>query len=185
MKCKHWLAAAVVAAGFWTTISSAQRAPASPRIYIFDGGAIRGLDPALFNFRRDELEEVDFVNTSYLIVHPRGTLMFDAGAVADSHFKGDGTPVVEGVVTATQPLMPQLAAAGYTPRDITYFALSHYHSDHTGNANEFCRRPSATTCSRTARKGSSSRRLTRRCAMPTRSSWTTKTSTCSATAPWW
>jgi glyoxylase-like metal-dependent hydrolase (beta-lactamase superfamily II) len=77
------------------------------------------------------------VNISYLIVHPRGTLMFDAGAVPDSHFKGDGTPVEEGVVTATQPLMPQLAAAGYAPRDITYFALSHFHSDHTGNANEF------------------------------------------------
>jgi N-acyl homoserine lactone hydrolase len=72
-----------------------------------------------------------------LIVHPRGTLMFDAGAVADSHFKGDGQPVVEGVVSATKPLLPQLAAAGYKPADITYFALSHYHSDHTANANEF------------------------------------------------
>ena len=40
-------------------------------------------------------------------------------------------------MTATKPLLPQLAAAGYAPRDVTYFALSHYHSDHTGNANEF------------------------------------------------
>ena len=40
-------------------------------------------------------------------------------------------------MTATQPLLPQLAAAGYAPRDVTYFALSHFHSDHTGNANEF------------------------------------------------
>ena len=55
----------------------------------------------------------------------------------DSHFKSDGAPVVEGVVTATKPLLPQLAAAGYAPRDVTYFALSHFHSDHTGNANEF------------------------------------------------
>ena len=36
-----------------------------------------------------------------------------------------------------KPLLPQLAAAGYAPRDITYFALSHFHSDHTANANEF------------------------------------------------
>jgi glyoxylase-like metal-dependent hydrolase (beta-lactamase superfamily II) len=77
------------------------------------------------------------VNASYLVVHPRGTLMFDAGAVADEHFKADGSPVVEGVVTATKPLLPQLEAAGYAPRDVTYFALSHYHSDHTGNANAF------------------------------------------------
>ena len=32
-----------------------QPAPTSPRIYIFDNGAIRGLDPALFNFKREEL----------------------------------------------------------------------------------------------------------------------------------
>lgn len=138
MSLKGWFGGALIATVLVAMGADAQRAaPTSPRIYIFDNGAIRGLDPSLFNFRREELDEVDFVNTSYLIVHPRGTLMFDAGAVADSHFKGDGTPVVEGVVTATQPLLPQLAAAGYTPRDVAYFALSHYHSDHTGNANEF------------------------------------------------
>jgi N-acyl homoserine lactone hydrolase len=111
--------------------------PATPRIYIFDNGSIKGLDPKLFNFTREELKEVDFINISYLIVHPRGTLMFDSGAVADSHFKGDGQPVTEGIMSATKPLLPQLAAAGYKPSDITYFALSHYHSDHTANANEF------------------------------------------------
>ena len=42
--------------------AGAQRAAVtSPRIYIFDNGAIRGLDPALFNFRAKELKEVDFV----------------------------------------------------------------------------------------------------------------------------
>jgi glyoxylase-like metal-dependent hydrolase (beta-lactamase superfamily II) len=40
-------------------------------------------------------------------------------------------------MSATKPLKPQLAAAGYTPADIDYFALSHYHSDHTANANDF------------------------------------------------
>jgi glyoxylase-like metal-dependent hydrolase (beta-lactamase superfamily II) len=111
--------------------------PATPRIYIFDNGAIRGLDPALFNFTRAELGEVDFVNVSYLIVHPQGTLMFDAGAVPDSAFGEHEGPVVEGVVTATQPLLPQLAAAGYAPADVDFFAMSHYHSDHTANANAF------------------------------------------------
>ena len=111
--------------------------PATPRIYVFENGSISGLDPALFNFTRDELKEVNFVNIAYLVVHPRGTLMFDAGAVPDSHFPADGSPVVEGVVTATKPIKPQLAAAGYKPGDIDYFALSHFHSDHTGNANDF------------------------------------------------
>jgi N-acyl homoserine lactone hydrolase len=138
MTLKHWFAGAVAAASFASSSAFAQQpAPTSPRIYVLENGSISGLDPALFNFKPEELKQVDFVNMAYLIVHPRGTLMFDAGAVPDSHFKGDGTPVVEGVVTATKPLLPQLAAAGYEPADITYFALSHFHSDHTGNANEF------------------------------------------------
>lgn len=98
---------------------------------------IRDLDPALFNFSADELAETDFVNTSYLIVHPDGLLMFDSGAVADSAFAGHEGPIVEGIMSATKPLRPQLAAAGYAPEDVDYFALSHYHSDHTANANDF------------------------------------------------
>ena len=109
----------------------------SVRLYVFENGFIRGLDTKLFNLARDEVKEPDFVNSSYLIVHPRGTLQFDAGGIPDSAFKGDGAPVTEGVQSATKPLVPQLAAAGYRPADVTYFALSHYHADHTGNANAF------------------------------------------------
>jgi glyoxylase-like metal-dependent hydrolase (beta-lactamase superfamily II) len=122
------------------TLTAAQQRPApvkSVRLYVFENGSIRGLDPKLFNFTREEIKEVDFRNTSYLIVHPKGTLMFEAGAVEDSHFTGDGSPVSEGIMTATKPLLPQLAATGYTPKDVTYFAMSHYHSDHTANANAF------------------------------------------------
>jgi len=35
------------------------------------------------------------------------------------------------------PLLPQLAAIGYKPADITYLALSHYHGDHVANAAQF------------------------------------------------
>ncbi len=31
----------------------------------------------------------------------------------DGQFKGDGEPVVEGVMSATQPLLPQLVSTGY------------------------------------------------------------------------
>ena len=91
---------------------------------------------ALFNFKREEIKEPDFVNISYLIVHPRGTLMLDSGAIPDASFKGNA-PVTEGIMSAARPLKPQLAAAGYAPSDVTYFALSHLHSDHTANANDF------------------------------------------------
>ena len=127
-----------VTAVLWLTPSQTTPAQtASPRIYIFENGFIRGLDTKLFNLDPGEVKEPDFVNTSYLIVHPQGTLQFEAGGIPDSLFKGDGAPVVEGVQSADKPLLPQIAAAGYKPSDITYFALSHYHADHTGNANAF------------------------------------------------
>jgi glyoxylase-like metal-dependent hydrolase (beta-lactamase superfamily II) len=62
---------------------------------------------------------------------------YEPGMSYGSHVDDDGSEVSEGVVTASKRLLPQLAAAGYTPSDITYFALSHFHSDHTANANEF------------------------------------------------
>jgi glyoxylase-like metal-dependent hydrolase (beta-lactamase superfamily II) len=134
------IAIAVVATVVIAVSLAAQNKPAavtSVRLYVFENGFIRGLDTKLFNLAREDVKEPDFVNSSYLIVHPRGTLQFDAGGIPDSAFKGDGATVTEGVQSATKPLLPQLAAAGYRPADVTYFALSHYHADHTGNANAF------------------------------------------------
>ena len=36
-----------------------------------------------------------------------------------------------------RPFKAQLAELGYSPADINYLALSHYHYDHTANANDF------------------------------------------------
>jgi len=35
------------------------------------------------------------------------------------------------------PLIDQLKTIGVTPADVTYLAFSHFHFDHTGNANAF------------------------------------------------
>ncbi len=133
------IALVAIAIATWACQSTQTEPPAekTPRIYVFENGFIRGLDTKLFNLAPEEVKQPDFVNSSYLIVHPQGTLQFDAGGIPDSQFKGDGALVVEGVQSADKPLLPQLAAAGYKPSDITYFALSHYHADHTGNANAF------------------------------------------------
>ena len=130
-------AAVTLAISLSLVAQSKPAAVTSVRLYVFENGFIRGLDTKLFNLAREDVKEPDFVNSSYLIVHPRGTLQFDAGGIPDSAFKGDGATVTEGVQSATKPLLPQLAAAGYRPADVTYFALSHYHADHTGNANAF------------------------------------------------
>jgi glyoxylase-like metal-dependent hydrolase (beta-lactamase superfamily II) len=137
---RWWFVIAVLAAACGVAVPHAQAkrdTPKTARLYIFDGGRIDGLDTKLFGFERNEVKEPNFRITSYLIVHPRGTLMWDSGGIPDSAFTADGTPAKEGVMTATRRLEPQLAAAGYAPMDITWFGLSHYHSDHTANANLF------------------------------------------------
>jgi N-acyl homoserine lactone hydrolase len=111
--------------------------PKSVRLYVFDCGVIKGLDPALFNFKREEVKTIDFAVPCYLIVDPKGTLIWDVGVIPDTEFKDDGKPVTQGPSTATRTLKSQLAEIGYAPGDITYLAHSHYHGDHIANSNEF------------------------------------------------
>jgi len=53
--------------------------PKSVRLYVFDNGVIKGLDPATFHFKKEEIATADMVVCSYLIVHPKGTLSGTAG----------------------------------------------------------------------------------------------------------
>jgi glyoxylase-like metal-dependent hydrolase (beta-lactamase superfamily II) len=109
--------------------------PARVRLYVLDNGQINGLDPALFNFTAEEVAETDFVVTSNLIVHPRGILLWEAGAVPDEELPADGSAFAEGPTIVTKSLRSQLEASGYALEDIDFFAMSHLHSDHNGNAN--------------------------------------------------
>src|SRR6266849_2083953 len=99
------------------------KAPKNPRLYIFDCGVIKGLGVELFGFKAGEVPARDFFVPCYLVVHPKGTLMWDVGVISDSAFNGDGKPVTEGRSTVDKPLLPQLAALGYTPADITYLSM--------------------------------------------------------------
>ena len=129
--------------------TSAQGKPAPPksvRVYVFDCGKLEGGDPSRFSLKREEMKTTDMSVACYLIAHPKGTLMWDVGAVPDGDVTSPGTPTRyhivlpngnERFVTTTQTLKTQLAGAGYAPGDINYLALSHYHYDHTANANLF------------------------------------------------
>jgi len=119
---------------------AAQKAPAPPpslRLYVMDCGTIKGLGVNMFGFKEGEVPPRDFVVPCYLVVHPKGTMVWDVGVVPDEAFKADGAPVTQGISTARKPLKTMLAEIGYKPADINYISLSHYHSDHTANANEF------------------------------------------------
>ncbi len=134
------LCAAVAGPVLWGgLLAQGQPKPAAVkdvRVYVFDCG-ISKMPPAAvkqaLGFDPEKIANtLDFAMPCFLIVHPKGTLMWDTGAVAD---EAVGKPSGNFVVTKT--LTSQLAAIGYAPKDITYLALSHYHADHTGNANLF------------------------------------------------
>jgi N-acyl homoserine lactone hydrolase len=116
----------------------------SPRLYVFDGGVLAS-ETARYRLTDADVEAVELSIASFLIVHPRGVLMWDAGAVADHERSGgvgydqrllrrDGQ---ERFVKLAPTLTSQLASAGYEPSDVTHLALSHYHWDHTADANLF------------------------------------------------
>jgi glyoxylase-like metal-dependent hydrolase (beta-lactamase superfamily II) len=107
------------------------------RLYVFDCGTLRIADPARFSLTMDEVSTLELSVPCYLIEHPDGTLLWDAG-LADSLAEGSPHTQENGTVTTvTATLRAQLEALGYQPSDITYLALSHLHYDHAGNANDF------------------------------------------------
>src|SRR5215475_8520252 len=119
---------------------SQTRKPAPPktlRLYVLDCGRINVANGDRMGFKPGELATANMVTPCFLIVHPKGTLIWDTGEIPDSAFASGVSPQTQGAFTVDRPLLPQLAAIGYTPADITYLALSHYHGDHVANANAF------------------------------------------------
>jgi len=116
------------------TSQNKPKPPKSARLYVIDCGLLTMSAPALFGFTKEEVgEKQPFAVPCYLVVHPKGTLMWDVGVIPDAQVNGS----TQGISTVTKTLKSQLAEIGYAPKDITYLALSHLHSDHTANANDF------------------------------------------------
>jgi glyoxylase-like metal-dependent hydrolase (beta-lactamase superfamily II) len=98
-----------------------------------------------FGLKREEVPVNSLFVPSFLDVHPEGILIWDTGMVADSAWAATGNPLkyrvvlpgIEREVTLRKPLKTQLAEKGYSLSNIKYLALSHYHYDHTANANDF------------------------------------------------
>src|SRR5580704_17271712 len=111
----------------------------SLKLYVFDTGSIIGIDPTGFHLTKQEVGETDMICASYLIVHTAGgrteTLVWDSGVVPDADVEAGNGVTRRG--TATKTMKSQLAAAGFAPIDITYFALSHMQYDDVANSSAF------------------------------------------------
>jgi glyoxylase-like metal-dependent hydrolase (beta-lactamase superfamily II) len=123
----------------------AAQAPPPLRLYVFDGGVLES-DPARYRLTKEDVSATQLSIAAFLVVHPRGVLLWDTAAVPDGEWTPTGQPVIHQLtlpdgqprqVTLRATLGAQLKAAGFAPRDVTHLALSHYHWDHTANSNAF------------------------------------------------
>jgi glyoxylase-like metal-dependent hydrolase (beta-lactamase superfamily II) len=138
----HLLVALVGLAALAPHASIAELAPApkvtSPRLYVFDCGTLVYNKPEDYNLKREEVRDSNMGVTCYLVVHPKGMLIYDTGL----NDRLVGRPLYENVLEGYaqikfNTLSGQLADIGVTPGKVDYLVLSHYHWDHVGNAADF------------------------------------------------
>jgi N-acyl homoserine lactone hydrolase len=126
--------------------ATAQPAPGLPplpkltgvRLYVIDCGTIISHQPERFGLTRDDVPDPDFSDPCFLVMHPKGILLFDTG-LTDAQV---GRPIYENKMgyegqLKTVTLKGELANIGVTAPMITYLAISHSHWDHVGNANDY------------------------------------------------
>ena len=80
-----------------------------------------------------------FSDHCYLIRHAKGWMLWDSGNADRLAALPNGLTAPNGIITAymRKPLLESLKEIGVEPKDIRYFAMSHSHGDHSGNANYF------------------------------------------------
>ena len=114
--------------------------PPAPAVelYAMDCGRISVADATIFSDEGAfDGQPAELVDPCYLIRHPDGDLIWDAGlpdTLADSPNGADEGPFHLSVATR---LADQLAQLNLTPADIEWLSISHSHFDHLGNAALF------------------------------------------------
>jgi N-acyl homoserine lactone hydrolase len=131
-------AVALTLIGLWTAPQSLAKA-AELRLYVLDCGHATFKDMGGFSDTGEyDGKAGEIAAPCFLIRHPKGDLLWDAGLGDHYNYPKEGSDAAPGVhVTVPVTLLAQLQSLKLTPKDINYIAFSHLHWDHTGNANEF------------------------------------------------
>ena len=109
-------------------------------LHVFDGGKIVVNNLELFSEDTTYHGQTKtFADAFYVIQHPKGNLIWDAGL--PENLVGLPEPFTDpsGAFTVSRQdsVVNQLKTIGLTPKDFKYIALSHSHFDHVGHANHF------------------------------------------------
>lgn len=118
------------------TASCTTTAPSAPevKLYTLDCGGFEMKNAGMFSPNHEfDGKPAKLSNPCFLIRHPGGDLMWDAGIPpAMASAPGVDLPIKTFRAKTTPQ---QLADLSLTPTDIEFFALSHSHYDHVGEAN--------------------------------------------------
>jgi N-acyl homoserine lactone hydrolase len=129
------LVALLVLAGCGTM----QQPPAAvERMYVIECGENHVKSLARFTgLPADEGRAQVFSVNCYLIKHARGWMLWDTGNADRLAALPNGNPTPISTAFMKKPLADSLKQLGVAPADIQHLALSHFHGDHSGNANYF------------------------------------------------
>src|ERR1700746_4053198 len=100
------ISVSIVPSGFSQTRKATP--PKSLRMYVLDCGKINVANGDSMGFKPGELATVNMVTPCFLIVHPRGTMIWDTGEIPDSAFANAKPPITQGAFVVERPLLPHL-----------------------------------------------------------------------------
>lgn len=109
------------------------------RMYVLNCGESRTNDVSMWSPGVDVGKSRDFSDNCYLIRHGKDLMLWDTGMSDTIADKPEGVKAAGGLLTlwVRRTVASQLRELGVAPADITHIAMSHFHSDHCGNANLF------------------------------------------------
>lgn len=109
------------------------------RLYVIACGQNVTKDLSPWTTPADAGKPYEFPVHCYLVKHAKGWLLFDSGLPDEYVDRPEGVPNPRRTSLAfvRKRLADSLREIGVTPADIQFFAMSHMHGDHSGNANLF------------------------------------------------
>lgn len=106
-------------------------------LHVFECGNVEVKDISIFSPGVDEGKTKFLTNSCYLIQHEKGNMIWDTGLPDALEGKGGEAFGGKLLLTVTNPLSKQLDEINVNPQQVDFIGISHFHGDHTGNANLF------------------------------------------------